>query len=71
SRLRRLGLMLNSCCSHSHSCSSLPCFDPCDVSVVVKDGKMTVSAERKEEHNSCLGRTSTHRKFIKEISLPP
>ncbi|NXO24899.1 ODFP1 protein, partial [Cisticola juncidis] len=72
SRLRRLGMMLNSCC-----CSSpLPLidvkgFDPKDVTVTMKDGKVTVSAERKEECNTCRGKACSYRKYMKQFSLPP
>ncbi|NWU29620.1 ODFP1 protein, partial [Dyaphorophyia castanea] len=72
SRLRRLGLMLSSSCCPSHlSLCDVRGFDPCDVCVNVKDGKVTVSAERMEEQNSALGKTCTHKKYLKEFSLPP
>ncbi|NXB13881.1 ODFP1 protein, partial [Rhagologus leucostigma] len=72
SRMRRLGMMLSSCCSQSHlALVDVKGFDPSDVCVVVKDGKVSVSAEHTEEHNTALGKTCTHRKFIKEFSLPP
>ncbi|NWZ69094.1 ODFP1 protein, partial [Acrocephalus arundinaceus] len=72
SRLRRLGMMLSSCCCPS------PCplidvrgFDPRDVTVTMKDGRVTVSAERKEECNTCTGKTCSYRKYTKAFSLPP
>ncbi|NXM48515.1 ODFP1 protein, partial [Gymnorhina tibicen] len=72
SRMRRLSMMLSSCCSPSHlALCDVKGFDPCDVSVVVKDGKVSVSAEHTEEHCTALGKTCTHRKYVKEFSLPP
>ncbi|NXI88098.1 ODFP1 protein, partial [Rhipidura dahli] len=72
SRLRRIGMMLSSCHSHCHlPLVDVKGFDPCDVSVTVRDGRVTVSAEHKEEHNTVLGKTCNYRKFMKEFSLPP
>ncbi|NWV52234.1 ODFP1 protein, partial [Daphoenositta chrysoptera] len=72
SRMRRLGMMLSSSCSQSHlALVDVKGFDPSDVSVTVKDGKVTVSAEHKEEHNTLLGKTRNYRKLLKEFSLPP
>ncbi|XP_023776445.1 outer dense fiber protein 1 [Cyanistes caeruleus] len=71
-RTRRLGMMLNSCCNQN--CLSLinvKGFDPKEITVVVKDGKVTVAAERKEEHNTCMGKISSYKKYMKEFSLPP
>ncbi|NXS25223.1 ODFP1 protein, partial [Mystacornis crossleyi] len=72
SRMRRLGMMLSSSCNQSHlALVDVKGFDPCDICVTVKDGKVTVSAEHMEEQNTALGKTRIHRKFIKEFSLPP
>ncbi|NWV90353.1 ODFP1 protein, partial [Machaerirhynchus nigripectus] len=72
SRMRRLGMMLSSCCSPSHlALVDVKGFDPSDISVIVKDGKVTVSAEHTEEHSTALGKTCNYRKFMKEFSLPP
>ncbi|NWY14802.1 ODFP1 protein, partial [Aphelocoma coerulescens] len=72
SRLRRISMMLNSCRSQSHlALVDVKGFDPSDVSVIVRDGRVTVSAEHKEEHNTALGKTCNYRKLIKEFSLPP
>ncbi|NXV00848.1 ODFP1 protein, partial [Cettia cetti] len=72
SRLRRLGMMLSSCCCQSPlALIDVKGFEPKDVTVVMKDGKVTVSAERKEEHNTCMGKKSSYRKYMKQFSLPP
>ncbi|NWX33010.1 ODFP1 protein, partial [Notiomystis cincta] len=72
SRLRRLGLMLSCCHSPSHlALMDVRGFDPRDVTVCVKDGKVTMAAEHKEEHNSALGKTCSYRRLVKEFSLPP
>ncbi|NXR66198.1 ODFP1 protein, partial [Rhadina sibilatrix] len=72
SRLRRLGMMLSSSCCHSPlSLIDVKGFDPKDVCVTMKDGRVTVSAERKEECNTCTGKRCCYRKYMKEFSLPP
>ncbi|NWV39762.1 ODFP1 protein, partial [Grantiella picta] len=72
SRMKRLAMALHSCCDHGRlALVDAKGFDPCDVSVNVKDGKVTVSAEHSEEHNSALAKTSNYRKYKKEFSLPP
>ncbi|NXS80791.1 ODFP1 protein, partial [Erpornis zantholeuca] len=72
SRLRRLGMMLSSCRSHSHlALCDAKCCDPCDPCVTVKDGKVTVSSEHKEEHDCLLGQSCHHTRCLKEFSLPP
>ncbi|NXO16707.1 ODFP1 protein, partial [Oriolus oriolus] len=72
SRLRRLGMLLSSsCCPNQLALVDVKGFDPSDVSVVVRDGKVTVSAEHKEEHNTLLGKTCNYKRFMKEFSLPP
>ncbi|NXS30555.1 ODFP1 protein, partial [Pomatostomus ruficeps] len=70
-RMKRLGMMLNS--SHNQSRLALvdvKGFDPRDVTVTVKDGKVTVSAEHKEERNPAVAKTCNYRKFKKVFSLP-
>ncbi|NXQ52343.1 ODFP1 protein, partial [Anthoscopus minutus] len=47
------------------------CFDPNDVCVMVKDGRVTVAAEHKDECNTCMGKVSSYKKYMKEFSLPP
>ncbi|NXQ24096.1 ODFP1 protein, partial [Alaudala cheleensis] len=69
SRSRRLCMMLSSCCCPVDLIDAKG-FDPKDVCVCVKDGKVVVSAERKEEHNTCSGKTCCYRKYLKEFSLP-
>ncbi|NXP41387.1 ODFP1 protein, partial [Leiothrix lutea] len=72
SRLRRLAMMLNSsCCPSPLALVDVKGFDPNDVTVTMKDGRVTVSAERKEEHNTCRGKTCSYRRFTKAFSLPP
>ncbi|NXM17400.1 ODFP1 protein, partial [Ploceus nigricollis] len=72
SRRKRLGMMLNSCGSQNHlALIDVKGFDPKDITVTVKDGKVTVSAERKVECNTGSTKTSNYKKFIKEFSLPP
>ncbi|XP_015475727.1 outer dense fiber protein 1 [Parus major] len=71
-RTRRLGMMLSSSCSQNNlSLIDVKGFDPKEITVVVKDGKVTVAAERKEEHNTCMGKISSYKKYMKEFSLPP
>ncbi|NXM55080.1 ODFP1 protein, partial [Illadopsis cleaveri] len=72
SRLRRLAMMLRSCCCQNPlALVDVKGFDPQDVTVVMKDGRVTVSAERKEECNTCRGKACSYRKYTKEFSLPP
>ncbi|NXU45148.1 ODFP1 protein, partial [Drymodes brunneopygia] len=71
-RRKRLCMLLHStCCPSNLACVDMKGFDPSDVNVTVRDGKVTVAAERKEEHHTCLGRASNYRKFVKEFNLPP
>ncbi|NXA89193.1 ODFP1 protein, partial [Melanocharis versteri] len=71
SRTKRLGMMLNSSRSQNQlALVDVKGFDPRDITVMVKDGKVTVSAERKEERNTCMGKTYNYRRFMKEFSLP-
>ncbi|NWT65276.1 ODFP1 protein, partial [Prunella himalayana] len=72
-RTKRICRLLTSCC---RPCGDLALidvkgFDPKDITVTVKDGKVTVSAERKVECNTGVTRTSNYKKFIKEFCLPP
>ncbi|NXL71599.1 ODFP1 protein, partial [Leptocoma aspasia] len=72
SRTRRLGMMLNSsCCQNNLALIDVKGFDPRDISVTVKDGKVTVSAERKVECNTGMTKTCNYKKFVKQFSLPP
>ncbi|NXF81834.1 ODFP1 protein, partial [Sclerurus mexicanus] len=72
SRIQRLGRTLNSSHNRSHvALVDMKGFDPKDVTVMVKDGKVTVSAERREECNTSLSKTRNYRKFTKQFSLPP
>uniref|UniRef100_A0A8D0F754 Outer dense fiber protein 1 n=1 Tax=Strix occidentalis caurina TaxID=311401 RepID=A0A8D0F754_STROC len=45
-------------------------FDPKEVVVTVKDGKVKVLAEHKEEHATTEGKEYNYRSIMKEISLP-
>ncbi|NXK57731.1 ODFP1 protein, partial [Sylvietta virens] len=72
SRLRRIGMMLSSCCCPAPlALVDVKGFDPSDVTVTMRDGKVCVSAERKEEHNTCTGRACSYRRYTKEFCLPP
>ncbi|NWV26811.1 ODFP1 protein, partial [Origma solitaria] len=72
SRMKRLAVTLNSCCDHNRlALVDAKGFDPRDVTVSVKDGKVTVSAEHSEEHSTALATTSNYRKYKKQFSLPP
>ncbi|NXR87651.1 ODFP1 protein, partial [Hypocryptadius cinnamomeus] len=71
SRTKRLGMMLNSCSGQNLALIDVKGFDPRDITVTVKDGKVTVSAERKVECNTGCTKTSNYKKFVKEFSLPP
>ncbi|NXH76302.1 ODFP1 protein, partial [Hydrobates tethys] len=69
---RKLNRMSNS--SHDHKLLALmdmKGFDPKEVTVTVKDGKVKVSAEHKEEHTSAGGKEYNYRNMTREISLPP
>ncbi|NXQ87546.1 ODFP1 protein, partial [Nyctibius grandis] len=68
---RRLNRMLNS--SHDQKLLALvdvKGFDPKEVTVTVKDGKVKVSAEHEEEHTTARGKEYNYRNITKEISLP-
>ncbi|NWY40599.1 ODFP1 protein, partial [Sylvia atricapilla] len=72
SRLRRLAMMLSSsCCPSPCALVDVKGFDPKDVTVTMKDGRVTVSAERKEDYNTCRGRACSYRKFTKAFNLSP
>ncbi|NXY48953.1 ODFP1 protein, partial [Ceuthmochares aereus] len=45
-------------------------FDPKEVTLTVKDGKVKVSAEHEEEQSTTSGKEYNYRKFTKEINLP-
>ncbi|KFP07689.1 Outer dense fiber protein 1, partial [Calypte anna] len=45
-------------------------FDPKEVSVTVKDGKVKVLAEHEEKHTTASGKEYNYRKTMREISLP-
>ncbi|KAM9302588.1 outer dense fiber protein 1 [Morus bassanus] len=69
---RRLNRMLNS--SHDHQLLALTDvegFDPKEVTVTVKDGKVKVLAEHEEEHTTTRGKAYNYKSVTKEISLPP
>ncbi|KAM6410656.1 outer dense fiber protein 1 [Pluvialis apricaria] len=69
---RRLNMMLNS--FHDHKLLALvdvKGFVPREVTVIVKDGKVKVLAEHKEEYTTTRGKVCNYRNFTKEISLPP
>ncbi|XP_009701722.1 PREDICTED: outer dense fiber protein 1 [Cariama cristata] len=64
--------MLNS--SHDHKLLAVvdvKGFDPKEVTVTVKDGKVKVSAEHEEERTTARGKEYNYRNITKEISLPP
>ncbi|KFQ83506.1 Outer dense fiber protein 1, partial [Phoenicopterus ruber ruber] len=69
---RRLNRMLNS--SHDHKLLALmdvEGFDPREVTVMVRDRKVKVSAEHEEEHTTARGKEYNYKNITKEISLPP
>ncbi|XP_009476052.1 outer dense fiber protein 1 [Pelecanus crispus] len=69
---RRLNRMMNS--SRDHKLLALMVvegFDPKEVTVTVKDGKVKVLAEHKEERTTSRGKEYNYRNIMKEISLPP
>ncbi|KFV45565.1 Outer dense fiber protein 1, partial [Tyto alba] len=69
---RRLNRMLNS--PHDHKLLALmdmKDYDPKEVTVTVKDGKVKVLAEHREEHTTAKGKEYNYRSITKEISLPP
>ncbi|RLW13067.1 hypothetical protein DV515_00000452 [Chloebia gouldiae] len=70
-RTKRLGMMLNSCSGKNLALIDVKGFDPRDITVTVKDGKVTVSAERKVECNTGFTKTCNYKKFVKEFCLPP
>uniref|UniRef100_A0A8C4V5Z0 Outer dense fiber protein 1 n=1 Tax=Falco tinnunculus TaxID=100819 RepID=A0A8C4V5Z0_FALTI len=46
-------------------------FDPKEVTVTVRDGKVKVLAEHKEERTTARAKEYNYRSITKEISLPP
>ncbi|NXF99721.1 ODFP1 protein, partial [Sakesphorus luctuosus] len=72
SRIQRPDRMLNSSHDRSHvALVDVKGFDPKDITVKVKDGKVTVLAEHREERNTSVSKTRNYRKFMKEFNLPP
>ncbi|NXX62849.1 ODFP1 protein, partial [Scopus umbretta] len=68
----RLNRMVNS--SHDHKLLALvdvEGFDPKEVTVTVKDRKVKVLAEHKEERTTSRGKEYNYKNIVKEISLPP
>ncbi|OWK50105.1 Outer dense fiber protein 1 [Lonchura striata] len=70
-RTKRLGMMLNSCSGKNLALIDVKGFDPKDITVTVKDGKVTVSAERKVECSTGFTKTCNYKRFVKEFCLPP
>ncbi|NXF36671.1 ODFP1 protein, partial [Nyctibius bracteatus] len=71
SRRRRLNRMWKS--SHDQKLLALvdvKGFGPKEVTVMVKDGKVKVSAEHEEEHTTARGKEYNYRNIMKEIRLP-
>ncbi|NXV71325.1 ODFP1 protein, partial [Atlantisia rogersi] len=69
---RRLNRMMNS--SHDRRLLALmdvEGFDPKEVTVTVKDGKVKVLAEHEEERTTARGKEYSYRNITREISLPP
>ncbi|NXE16985.1 ODFP1 protein, partial [Lophotis ruficrista] len=69
---RRLNRMLDS--SHDHKLLAsidVDGFEPREVTVVVKNGKVKVLAEHEEEHTTARGKEYYYKTITKEISLPP
>ncbi|NXP16229.1 ODFP1 protein, partial [Scytalopus superciliaris] len=72
SRIQRFGRILNSSHNHGHLASvNIKGFEPKDVSVLVKDRKVTVLAERREERNTPSSKTCNYKRLVKQFSLPP
>ncbi|NXS13415.1 ODFP1 protein, partial [Neodrepanis coruscans] len=72
SRMQRLGRVLTSSLSQSRlALIDVKDFDPDDVSVVVKDRKVTVLAEHRDDCCTSMAKTHRYRKFVKEFNLPP
>ncbi|NXK44220.1 ODFP1 protein, partial [Chauna torquata] len=46
-------------------------FDPEEVTVKVKDGKVQVLAEHEEAHTTVRGKEYNYKNIVKEIALPP
>ncbi|NXG82382.1 ODFP1 protein, partial [Stercorarius parasiticus] len=69
---RRLNRMLDS--SHDDKLLALvdvEGFVPEEIIVTVKDGKVKVLAEHREEHTTSRGKEYNYKNIMKEISLPP
>ncbi|NXC21306.1 ODFP1 protein, partial [Corythaeola cristata] len=68
---RRLNRITDS--SHDHQLLDLidmEGFDPKEITVTVKDGKVKVLAEHGEERTTARGKEYTYKNLTKEISLP-
>ncbi|KFQ40291.1 Outer dense fiber protein 1, partial [Mesitornis unicolor] len=69
---RRLNRMLDF--SHDHkilAVMDMEGFDPKEVTVIVKDGKVKVLAEHEEEYTTTRGKEYSYRNIRRGISLPP
>lgn len=67
---------LNSVLDSSHDDKLLALVDvegfvPKEITVTVKDGKVKVLAEHREEHTTSRGKEYNYKNIMKEISLPP
>ncbi|XP_019375899.1 PREDICTED: outer dense fiber protein 1 [Gavialis gangeticus] len=72
SERRRINRMLSSC--HDHKLLALmdvKGFDPEEVTVKVKDGKVKLLAEHEEEYRTLRGKEYNYKNITKEINLPP
>ncbi|KFP90619.1 Outer dense fiber protein 1, partial [Apaloderma vittatum] len=68
---RRLSKVFNS--SHDDKLLGLTDvkgFDPEEVTVTVKDGKVKVLAQHEEERTTIRGKEYKYRNIVKEVSLP-
>ncbi|NXU77289.1 ODFP1 protein, partial [Oreotrochilus melanogaster] len=71
SRQRRRDRTLDSACDDQLlAMMDMKGFDPKEISVAVKDGKVKVLAEHEEKHTTASGKEYNYRKTMREISLP-
>ncbi|NXA11105.1 ODFP1 protein, partial [Sapayoa aenigma] len=71
SRMQRFGRMSSSSRNRSRlALVDMKGFDPNDVTVMVKDRKVTVLAEHRDECNTSAAKTYNYRKLMKEFNLP-
>ncbi|NWI65491.1 ODFP1 protein, partial [Todus mexicanus] len=69
---RKVNRLLDSTHDHKLLASmNVKGFNPKEVTVTVKDGKVKVSAEHEEEHTTARGKEYNYRNITKEINLPP